>query len=179
MQPTLFVRQTSSKSFWDGFAYAFTDATGAEVGSMNFAFSPRAKNARLNLPGSSDTGSVLHLGGKQYLFRFEYTRRGFHNDVRYTLETPAGEPICTADVVFEGNKLRPALRLTQPLKLEVLPSNAFWRKRFPICDAAGTEVGAVQEPRAFSVGFEYGITLPNASPPVQAFLLLLTHVVRR
>lgn len=178
MTPDLTLRQ---KSAWNGFDFEFADASGAVVGHLAFANVAQAKNARLAFhpKGSTDGDCKIVLGTRHLPFRFEYTRRGFINDVRYTLETPAGDTLCTAEVVFEPGKRHPTLRMSQPLPLEVLPSTAFWTKRFPIIGASGAEAGAVHEPRALALRFAYGIHLPGASQQVQAFLLVATYLVRR
>jgi hypothetical protein len=178
MSPDLFLRQTS---MWNGFVFDFVDAAGNVVGAMEFANFAQAKNARLRVhpPGSTAGDCHIQLGAERLLFRFEYTRRGFISDVRYTLETPEGALLCQADVVHESGKRRPALRLSLPRPLEVLPSTAFWAKRFPIVNASGLEVGHVREPRAFTLRFEYGLCLPDATRQMQAFLLVATYLVRR
>ena len=161
--------------------FEFADAAGATVGTMEFANFAQAKNARLRVhpPGSSAGDCHIQLGAEHLLFRFEYTRRGFINDVRYTLETPEGNLLCQADVVYESGKRHPALSLSVPLALEVLPSTSFWAKRFPIVNASGVEVGQVREPRAFALRFEFRLSLTEASRQVQAFLLVATYLVRR
>ncbi|HRK37443.1 MAG TPA: hypothetical protein PK347_03570 [Burkholderiaceae bacterium] len=179
MTPDLTLRQ---KSAWNGFDFEFVNAAGSVVGDLAFVNVAQAKNARLAVhpKGSTDGDCKIVLGNEQLLFRFEYTRRGFNNDVRYTLETLAGHTLCTADVVYESGKRHPTLRMSQPLALEVLPSTAFWTKRFPIVGAsAGAAVGTVHEPRALALRFEYGIHLPGAPQPVRAFLLVATYLVRR
>lgn len=180
MPDTLFLRQ---KSMWNGFAFEFSnsnDSADPAIGSMAFANFAQAKNARLKVhpPGSTAGDCQIQLGTEPFLFRFEYTRRGFVNDVRYTLETPKGELLCTADVVYQAGKRHPALRLTHPLQLEVMPSTSFWTKRFPMVNTSGTEVGVVHEPCALALRFAYGLHLPEASRPVQAFLLVATYLVR-
>lgn len=178
MTPDLFLRQPS---MWSGFVLEFADASGAVMGTLAFANFAQAKNARLRVhPSSSADGDChIQLGTERLLFRFEYTRRGFINDVRYTLETPEGTLLCSADVVYSPGKRHPALRLTHPLQREVLPSRSFWVKRFPIVNATGLEVGHVQEPRAFALRFAYRMHLPEATQQVQAFLLVATYLVRR
>ncbi len=178
MSPDLYLRQRSA---WNGFAFEFADAAGTKVGTMGFANFAQAKNARLRVhpPGSTAGDCHIQLGTERLLFRLEYTRRGFSNDVRYTLETPDGHLLCSADVVHEPGIRRPALRLSLPLQLEVLPTTTFWVKRFPIVNASGVEVGHVREPGAFTLRFEYGLSLPQASQPVQAFLLVAAYLVRR
>lgn len=169
------------KSMWNGFSYEFAERSGRAVGGLEFPNFPQAKNARLAVHprGDSAGDSKVRLHGEHYLLRFEYTRRGFINDIRYTLETPAHGVLCAADVVFEAQRQRPAIRLTTPMPAEILPSTALWQKRFPIVNAAGAEIGEVYEPRALTLRFEYCLRLPSASPQLQAFLLMLTFLVRR
>ena len=169
------------RSPWNGFDHEFVSASGDVVGSLRAPMHSQAKNARLALhPRGSTAGDTpLALHGKTYLLRHEYLRRGFTNDVRYTLETAAGEVLCRADVTFEPKRRLPALRLTHPLTAEVMPSTSFWRKRFPILGAAGVALGEISEPRALALRMEYGIRLPDASPPLLAFLLAVTLFVRR
>ena len=178
MTPDLTLRQ---KSAWNGFDFEFANASGSVVGNLAFANVAQAKNARFAFhpKGSTDGDCKIVLGTRQLLLRFEYTRRGFINDVRYTLETPAGDTLCTADVVFESGKRHPTLRMSQPVPLEVLPSTAFWAKRFPIIGASGAEAGVVQEPRSLALRFAYGIHLPGVPQQVLAFLLVATFLVRR
>lgn len=178
MTPDLTLRQ---KSAWNGFDFEFVNATGTVVGNLAFANVAQAKNARLAFhpKGSTDGDCKIVLGTQHLLFRFEYSRRGFINDVRYTLETPTADTLCTADVVFESGNRYPTLHMSQPLPLAVLPSTAFWVKRFPIVDASGAEAGAVQEPRSLALRFAYGMHLPGASQQVQAFLLVATYLALR
>lgn len=49
--------------------------------------------------------------------------------------------------------------MSQPLALEVLPSTAFWAKRFPIMNVSGAEVGMVCEPQTLAMRLEYGLHL--------------------
>lgn len=178
MTPDLILRQQSA---WNGFAFEFADAAGSVVGTMAFANFAQAKNARLAVhPKGSTTGDCqIDLGSKRLLFKFEYTRRGFSSDMRYTLETPAGNLLCTADVVFAPGKRHPTLRMSQPVALEVLPSTSFWAKHLPIVNASGAEVGVVYEPRMLAMRLEYWLRLPGSAQAVQAFLLVATYLVRR
>ena len=169
------------KSWWNGFDYDFVQPSGRVVGGLHFPTFSQAKNARLAVhPAGSTAGDVkLRLHGDTLLLKFEHLRRGFINDLRYTLETQANEVLCSADVLFEAGRRLPALRLTAPLVAEVMPSSSLWRKRFAIRAAAGAELGEVHEPRAISLHFEYALRLPGATPPLQAFVLALAFLVRR
>ena len=172
------LRQTA---WWNGFDYDFVQRSGRVVGGLHFPTFSQARNARLavHAPGSTAGDVTLRLHGDTLLLAFEHLRRGYTNDLRYTLRTPDNEVLCSADVLFEAGRRRPALRLAAPLSAEVLPSKSLWKKRFPIADAAGAVIGEVYEPRAISLRFEYALRLPGATPPLQAFVLALTFLVRR
>lgn len=169
------------QSMWNGFAYDYVSPAGVTVGELRFPNFAQAKNARLRWhpEGSSAGDFQLQLHGQRLLLRFEYTRRGFVNDLRYTLETPAHAVLCAADVVFESGRRLPAVRLTAPQPAELLPSTSFWKRRFPIVGPTGDRLGAVYEPQLFSRRFEYRIDLPSADTPLQAFVLALALMVRR
>ena len=172
------LRQASA---WNGFVHEFVGPTGSVVGQLRAPMHSQAKNARLALhpAGSSEGDTRLDLQGTPYRIRHEVLRRGFTNDLRYTLETPAGEVLCSADVTFESGRRLPVLRLTAPRVAEVMPSTSFWKKCFPIVDATGARIGEIREPRALGLRVEYGIDLPDAAPPLLAFLLTVTLFVRR
>ena len=169
------------RSWWNGFDHEFLQPSGQVVGGLHFPTYSQPKNARLALhpPGSSQGDVQVRLHGEALLLKFEHLRRGFTNDLRYTLETSSGEVLCSADVVYEAKRRLPALRLTHPVVAEVLPSESLWKKRFAIVDASGRVMGDVREPRALTLRFEYAMRWPEAAPPLQAFLLAVTFLVRR
>jgi len=169
------------KTFWNGFAYDLLTASGTVVGGLSFPAFSQAKNARLAIhpPGSTKGDIPLRVHGQDYLLRHEYTRRGFVNDLRYTLESPAHAVLCSADVTFESGRRLPVIRVTTPMAAEVMPSTSLWRRRFPIVDPTGSALGEVCEPRAVMLRMEYAIRMPSASPPLQAFVLALVLLARR
>jgi len=169
------------QSMWNGFAYDFISPAGVTVGELRFPNFAQAKNARLRWhPEGSTAGDLqLQLHGQALLLRFEYTRRGFVNDLRYTLETQAHAVLCAADVVFEKGRRLPAIRLTTPLQATLQPSTSFWKRRFPVLNAEGNHLGTVYEPHLISSRFEYRIDLQGTSAPLQAFILALALLVRR
>ena len=173
--------QLRQASAWNGFVHEFVGPSGQMLGTLRAPLHAQAKNARLAVhpKGSSEGDTRLDLQGVHYRLRHEYLRRGFTNDLRYTLETPAGELLCSADVTFEPGRRLPVLRLTAPRAAEVMPSTSFWKKCFPIVDAAGTRMGDIREPRALSLRLDSRIDLPDATPPLLAFLLAVTLYVRR
>lgn len=171
------LRQTS---LWNGFRFELLEDSGRVLGHLAFPNLSQAKNARLRFhaPGSSNGDMTLHLSGQDYLLRHEYLRRGFANDIRYTLETPAGEVLGQLDVIH-GKGRHPAIHLGEPLSAQLLASTSFWKKRFPIVAPGGAELGEVYEPRAFTLRFEYGIKLNGSPPPLQAFVMVIALLVRR
>ena len=178
MQHQLALQQ---RSMWNGFVYDFVSPAGVAVGELRFPNFAQAKNARLRWhPEGSPHGDVqLQLHSQALRLRFEYTRRGFVNDLRYTLETPAQAVLCAADVVFESGRRLPVVRLTAPLPAELRPSTSFWLRRFPIVGPAGAPLGTVVEPHLVSRRFEYRIDWPGAAAPLQAFVLALALLLRR
>ncbi len=172
------LRQASA---WNGFDHQFVGPSGEVVGSLRAPWHAQAKNARLAIhpKGSSEGDTRLELHGAPYRVRHEYLRRGFTNDVRYTMETPAGDVLCSADVTFEPGRRLPVLRLASPRVVEVMPSTSFWKKCFPIVDASGARLGEIREPKALALRLDYRIDLPDATPPLLAFLLTVTLFVRR
>lgn len=178
MQHQLALQQ---RSMWNGFVYDFVSPAGVAVGELRFPNFAQAKNARLRWhpPDSPDGDVQVQLHGQALRLRFEYTRRGFVNDLRYTLETPDQAVLCAADVVFETGRRLPVVRLTAPLPAELRPSTAFWKRRFPLVGTTGAPLGAVVEPHLVSRRFEYRIDWPGAAAPLQAFVLALALLVRR
>lgn len=175
------VMRLRQKSMWNGFDYQLLSRSGSELGTLSLPTFSQAKNARLapHAPGSAKGDVHIRLQGQTWLLRHEYTRRGFQNDVRYTLESPAHDVLCSAEVTFESGKRLPVIRLTVPMAAQVLPSASMWRKCFAIVDASGSPLGEIHEPRLFALKFEYGVRLPAASPQLQAFLLAVALFVRR
>jgi hypothetical protein len=169
------------RSPWNGFDYELADGSGRALGGLHFPTLSQAKNARLAFhpTGSAEGDTRLVIGDQAYRLRFEYLTRGMLSDLRYTLESPAGDVSCSADIVYVAGQRLPSVRVTAPVAAGLMPTTAFWRKRFPVTDASGRVVGEVYEPRAFSLRFEYRILWPEASPPLQAFLLALALLVRR
>jgi hypothetical protein len=174
------VMRLRQKSMWNGFDYELLSPSGTVVGGLGMPTFSQAKNARLavHAPGSSKGDVQVRLHGKTWLLRHEYTRRGFVNDLRYTLESPAHEVLCSAEVTFESGRRLPVIKLTAPMAAEVMPSTSMWRKRYPIVDPSGSPMGEVYEPKVFALKFEYGVRLPAASPQLQAFVLAVALFVR-
>lgn len=189
----LTVRQ---KSALNGFRFEFLDPAGAVVGGFEYANFAQAKNARLKVhePGSRQGEIALDLGGHRAYVAFEYLRRGWTNDIRYTLEqgptsaTPGDgvEPLATADVVFEEGRRLPRILLKHPFAAEVLPSDGLLKKRFSVVSPGGVELGEVREPRAVSLRrvLEVSLAANSSHRPedrtgfLQAFLAVVVLCVR-
>ncbi|MBW8367881.1 MAG: hypothetical protein K0M70_08490 [Arenimonas sp.] len=175
------VMRLRQRSMWHGFDYELLSPSGSVLGGLSLPTFSQAKNARLAVhpPGSSKGDVQIRLQGQTWLLRHEHTRRGFTNDLRYTLESPAHDVLCSAEVTFESGRRLPVIRLTAPMHAEVMPSTSAWRKRFPIVDASGSALGEIFEPRLFALKLELGLRLPAASLPLQAFVLAVALFVRR
>lgn len=174
------VMRLRQRSMWHGFDYELLSPLGTVVGGLSMPTFSQAKNARLavHAPGSNKGDVQLRLHGETWLLRHEYTRRGFANDLRYTLESAAHEVLCGAEVAFEPGRRLPVIKLTAPMEAQVMPSTSMWRKRYPIVSASGSHLGEVYEPKLFALKFEHGLRLPAASPQLQAFVLAVALFVR-
>lgn len=174
------VMRLRQKSMWHGFEYELLTPSGTVVGGLSMPTFSQAKNARLavHAPGSNKGDVQIRIHGETWLLRHEYTRRGFLNDLRYTLESPAHEVLCSAEVTFESGRRLPVITMTVPVKAEVMPSTSMWRKRYPVVGPSGSVLGEIYEPRLFMLRFEYGVRLPAASPQLQAFVLAVALFVR-
>ena len=184
------------RSALNGFHYEFLDPAGVALGGFEFAKFAQAKNARLKVyePGSRQGDIALDICGQRAYVGFEYLRRGWTNDVRYTLEQdPRGtnsghgvEPLATVDVVFEEGRRLPRILIKQPFEAEVLPSDSLLKKRFPMVSPGGRVLGEVREPSAISLRRVLEVSLaaepshhPDSHPAFfQAFLAVVVLCVR-
>lgn len=184
------------QSVLHGFRYEFLDGAGEVVGGFEFANFAQAKNARLKVhaPGSRRGEIALDLRGRRAHVAFEYLRRGWTNDIRYTLEQDpthgaAGgvvEILATADVLFEAGRRLPRILLKHPFDAEVLPPDSLFKKRFSVVGPGGRALGEVREPRAFSLRrlLDVSVVGDGRHPPedpsgfLQAFLAVVVLCVR-
>lgn len=178
--PPVLLRQTSAL---DGFAYEFVDEQGAVVGAFEFANFAQARNARLKVhaTGSRQGDIPLRMGDRRAFVCFEYLRRGFTNDVRYTLEVDedsAARTLASADVLFTDTQAQPRVLIRSPVQAEVLCAESLFRKSFGIVGADGSVLGHVREPKALSLKRELQAFLPGVDPLVLAFVAIVVLCVR-
>lgn len=172
------------KSAFNGFAYEFLeDETPIVLGEFRYAWFAQAKNARLRVhsPQDASKGDIhLSLNGASWRVRHLHLRRGYTNDVRYTLET-ANEIIHAQVDVLTGT---PALRLPKvvmehPLRAELSTSSSWLRKKFTLIDSDTRQpIGDVQERSIIATKRELQINLPRCEPSVAAFWGIVTLIAR-
>ena len=157
------------KSAFNGFAYEFLeDDTQAVLGEFHYAWFAQAKNARLRLNGRS--WRVRHL----------YLRRGYTNDIRYTLET-AQETVCAQLDVLTGtpSQRQPRVVMDHPLRAELSTSPGWLRKQFNLTDRNSRQpLGTIQEGSALSARRERQIEVPGCAAEVAAFWGIVALIVR-
>ena len=172
------------KSAFDGFAYEFLeDGTSTILGEFRYAWFSQAKNARLRVhsPQDAPKGDIqLSLNGRAWRVRHLYLRRGYTNDVRYTLETAEETIHAQVDVLTGTPGLRrPKVVMEFPLRAELSTSSGWFRKKFTLMDTETRQsIGDIQEPSILATRRELQINLPSCEPPVAAFWGIVTLIVR-
>jgi hypothetical protein len=172
------------KSMWNGFAWEVMSSTGEVLGHLDFAFFAQAKNARVKLyPDNSRRGDIsLTLKQKTYRIRFEHLRRGWTNDVAYTLVDETEEELARIDVLFTNERRLPRLLIRKPFEGEIGITKTMLKKRFVIDGDLGMEIGSVFEPRAFALRRQLDVSLVAQLVPVdtwhKAFIALVVLCTR-
>ncbi|WP_310566026.1 hypothetical protein [Hydrogenophaga sp.] len=163
------------RSALSGFTYDLAAADGTVIGELCFPDWAQARNARLKnpAPGLLRSSIDLRLSGTAYRIEFEYTRRGWTNDIRFELMLD-GERLASADaVVPKGGFRRATLRITEPFRGELVRRSGFFKTRFEL-QRGGQALGLVHEPDAFTTRRRLCAELaPDIRPELQAFLLFL------
>lgn len=166
------------RSALSGFTYDLVAADGTGIGELCFPDWAEARNARLKnpLPGRWRSVTDLRLAGTAWTIEFEYTRRGFVNDVRYELMR-AGACVAAADVKAGGGLFRPPrILVTGPCTGELVRRFGRLKTRFDWVQN-GQITGRVGELELFSVRRRLGADLPPDVPlEVQGLLLFLALV---
>lgn len=172
------------KSAFNGFAYEFLeDDTQAVLGEFHYAWFAQAKNARLRVHSCEDAaqGDIpLRLNGRFWRVRHLYLRRGYTNDIRYTLET-AQETVCAQLDVLTGapSQRQPRVVMDHPLRAELSTSPGWLRKQFVLTDSDSRQpLGTIQERSALSTRRELQIDVPGCASEVAAFWGIVALIVR-
>ncbi len=150
-------------------------AGGTPVGSIELPWFSQARNARLRLlPDGSARGDVaLTLRGRPFRIRHEYTRRGWTNDVRYTLEDD-GRVLAQLDETLdpEGRDAVATYRreLVVPVAAELRRRRGWLRIGFDLVAPGGTRLGVLAEPHWFTLRRELDVEIRGLPEPVCAFV---------
>jgi hypothetical protein len=177
-EPSLRMIQHSALN---GFKYDFLNYSGEAVGGFEFAFFVQAKNARLRVYEDNSKGAIqVTLHGRKYLVHHFYTRRGFTNDVLYTLENEEGEELAGADVLVATSQQRlPRIILRNPFSAELGVSKSFFRRCYSLIeDNTMRALAVIEEPAAVSLKRQLAVSLHKSNDPLAAFLAIITLCVR-
>ncbi|MBY0411537.1 MAG: hypothetical protein K2Q97_15775 [Burkholderiaceae bacterium] len=172
------------KSAFNGFCYQFlADDRVTVLGEFNYAWLSQAKNARLRFHSPEDAakGDIqLTILGQAWRVRHLYLRRGFNNDLRYTLETEDGTVHAQIDVLTGAPSVRqPQVLLTHPMQAELGTSASWLRKHFVLLEQPTQRpVGTIQELGLITTRRDLQIDLPGLAPAVGAFLGIVALIVR-
>ena len=164
-----------------GSSYAVTDEAGLAVGAVVWPMIAQACNARLKFhePGSTAGQVTIDCFGRRYGVAFEYLRRGFNNDARFTLSardgSPSAPPLATADFLVPRGLGRGAMHLVAPFTGRLLRTSRWPRQRISV-ESDGRALGMIEEPSWLSLVRSMRIDLPSTVPaPVQLFLFFLAE----
>ena len=168
-----------------GASFAVTDDAGLTVGAVVWPAVAQASNARLTFhePGSTAGQVTIDCLGRRYGVAFEYLRRGFNNDTRFTLRSrdgsPSAPPLAIADYLVPPGLGRGAMHLVAPFTGRLLRTSRWPRQRISV-ERDGAVLGTIEEPSWLSLVRSMRIDLPSAIPaPLQLFLFFLAeHLVQ-
>ncbi|WP_298211894.1 hypothetical protein [Acidovorax sp.] len=172
------------KSALDGFTYEFLeDGTSMVIGDFRYPWFSQAKNARLRLyrPEDAIEGDIqLKLNGHAWRIRHLHLRRGYTNDVRYTLEAADETIHAQMDVLKGESRLsQPLMVMDQPTPAELSTSSGWFRKKYTLMDRKTRHsLGNIQERSIITTKRELQIDLPSFEPSVAAFWGIMTLIVR-
>ena len=169
----LVVKQRSALS---GFSYEVFDGQGKLVGDVTWPTMAQAKNARLKWHGDDVAKGEIKL---QYLgdharVGFEYTRRGFTNDIRFTLEGTTVQ-VCVADLIFPDGMEAHEIYVRQPFEGRLFRANTWSRTRYRLFDG-NVQVGVIEERKILTIKRELWVDLPARFDGLtQLFFFFLVH----
>lgn len=159
------------RSLLSGFHYQVVGPAGQVLGDLLWPAFAQARNARLkwHKPGSPHGDLVLRTPTGDYRIGFEYLTRARANDVRFFLQRGEAR-LAAAEVLFPEGLRRHEIYLRRPREGRLLRANRWGRVCYRV-EAAGGDIGQIEEPRWFSPRRELRLNLPADMPmPQQAFL---------
>ncbi len=171
---TMVLRQRSALS---GFSYDAFDAQGSRVGEVLWPALAQARNARLKWHGANAAPGEVQLRhlGQRARVGWEFTRRGFSNDIRFLLDE-GQQTLAEAELLFAPDTMeRHEVFLRRPFAGRLQRANTWWRTRYQVFE--GEELrGLVEERRVFSLKRELVVDLPPRWGGLLAlFLFFLVH----
>ena len=165
------------RSALSGFSYDAFDAHGSRVGEVLWPALAQARNARLKWHGADATPGEVQLRhlGQRGRVGWEYTRRGFTNDLRFLLDSDEGR-LAEAEVIFPPNNMkRHEVFIRHPFAGQLQRNNTWLRTRYQLFED-DTLLGVVQEPRALSLRRELAVDVPaRFDGLMQLFFFFLVH----
>lgn len=160
----------------NGSRYIVIDlAKGHEVGELECPMLPQATNARLKFHSDDEKGSILLRCGQDNLkIQFEYLRRGWQNDTRYTLQSGDRLISSACFTCRKGLTGRAIMTLDNPVQATFVRRWAWFRACYELLSPDGkTILGRIEEPTRLSVTRQFRAELPGMALPQQMFCLFL------
>lgn len=146
-----------------------------KVASLKFPDVAVATNARLKgfYPEGLNKEIEVICGEQHFTIRFEYLKRAWNNDVRFTLMQGESR-LAVAEVVY-GKKRLPVITLTEPFVGTITPRASFFRIYYDVF--RGEEmIGKLFEASMISLNRSITIDLPESvAAPVQFFFFFLVY----
>ena len=160
------------QSMFSGFTYDIFNSADALVGHLRWPHFAVATNARLKMPGEV-TNIRFDYRGQNYEIDFTYLRRGWSNDIRFTLKAGA-QILAQADVLRQKKLLsRPAIIITAPFSGTVVRKSSLLRTRYEV-SANAVSAGTISEQSRLTLRRQLTIKLTDAiATPVQLFIFFL------
>lgn len=167
------------RSALSGFSFDAFDAQGSRVGEVLWPAVAQARNARLKWHGSDASPGEIQLRhlGQRARVGWEYTRRGFTNDVRFLLDSNSGQGrLAEAEVIFAPDSMKPhEVFMRQPFAGRLQRANTWLRTRYRLYEGE-TLRGVVEERRMLTVKRELTVDVsPRFDGLMQLFFFFLVH----
>ena len=167
------VRQRSALS---GFTYDAFDGSGNRIGEVKWPTMAQAKNARLKWHGEDSSKGEIQLRylGQAARVAFEYTRRGFTNDIRFTLQRNEVQA-AVVDLIFPENLKRHEMYVRQPFEGRLVKDNTWAKTRYRLFEG-DRQIGLIEERKLLTIKREMVVDLPKRFDGLtQLFFFFLVH----
>jgi len=164
------------RSMWSAFTLDIVEASGRVVGEVRSPTLFQFKNARLGFhpPGSTAGNVQFAFQGVAYQACVEVLRRGFINDVRYTLEKDGGV-LASVDILREPGKRFPSVTLHAPLQARLQRTGPPWARQFELRDHRQL-LATVLHPHRFTLRAQLAVDIAAGQPVLP--LVFAAYVVK-